>query len=285
MTSSPRSGFDRFLVRVTRLLMQPGRVPLAVMRRLPFGSYELRCALDLFPRPHYAYGVQQAAELARRLGVGRISVIEFGVAGGAGLVEMSRQARLASAATGVHIEVYGFDTGAGLPKPTDHRDLPYIWREGDFSMDVDALQARLPDAVLILGNIADTAREFLDDRRPAPIGFVSIDVDFYSSTAAALGVFAGDHKYFLPRVFCYLDDTVGDDDQILHNEFVGELCAIREFNEANTALKLAPINGLRHKRAVAAPWNDNIYALHRFDHPDYGRYVGRPDSETELPLV
>jgi hypothetical protein len=211
-------------------------------------------------------------------------VVEFGVAGGAGLVEMSRQARLATAATGVRIDVYGFDTGEGLPKPTDYRDLPYIWREGDFTMDVAALRTRLPEAHLVLGNITDTVAEFLDDRRPAPIGFVSVDVDFYSSTAAALRIFAGDHKYFLPRVFCYLDDTVGDDDQILHNDYVGELRAVGEFNEANETLKIAPINGLRHKRAVPAPWNDNIFALHRFDHPDYGRYVGRPDSQTELPL-
>jgi hypothetical protein len=65
---------------------------------------------------------------------------------------------------------------------------------------------------------------------------------------------------------------------------VGELAAIREFNEAVETAKLAPINGLRHKRVVPAPWNDNIYALHRFDHPDYGVYVGRPDTETQLPL-
>lgn len=272
------------LKRVIRLLMQPGRLVLHIMKRLPFGSYELRCALDLYPRPHYAYGVQQAAELARRLGVGRISVIEFGVAGGAGLVEMSRQGALAAEVTGIQIDVYGFDTGQGLPKPADYRDLPYIWREGHFGMDVAALQKRLPDARLILGNLSDTAGQFLDSQQPAPIGFVSIDVDLYSSTTAALSIFSGDHKYFLPRVFCYLDDTVGDDDQVLHNEYVGELAAIREFNEAVETAKLAPINGLRHKRAVPAPWNDNMYALHRFDHPDYGAYVGSLHSETQLPL-
>ncbi|MFC4112808.1 hypothetical protein [Nonomuraea zeae] len=272
------------LIRIVRLLMQPGRILLAVMRRLPFGSYELRCALDLYPRPHYAYGVQQAAELARRLGVGRISVVEFGVAGGAGIVELNRMAALATAASGVQIDVYGFDTGAGLPKPTDHRDLPYIWREGDFVMDVEALRARLGAAHLILGDIDDTVEGFLDTEQPAPIGFVSIDVDFYSSTAAALKLFRGDHKYFLPRVFCYLDDTVGDDDQIIHNDYVGELSAIREFNEEHETLKLAPINGLRHKRPVSAPWNDNFQALHRFEHPEYGQYVGKPDTETQLPL-
>jgi hypothetical protein len=97
-------------------------------------------------------------------------------------------------------------------------------------------------------------------------------------------LFAGDHVYFLPRVFCYLDDTVGDDDQVVHSEYVGELAAVREFNEASGAMKISPINGLRHKRVVAAPWNDSIYVLHRFDHPEYGTYVGREQAETQLPL-
>lgn len=272
------------LIRVVRLLLQPGRLVLAALRRIPVGSHALRVALDLYPRPHYAYGVQQAAVLARRLGIPRISVIEFGVAGGAGLVELDRMARAATADTGVEIDLYGFDTGRGLPKPTDHRDLPYTWREGDFVMDRDALQSRLPRAELVLGDIWETVSGFLAERDPAPIGFVSIDVDYYSSTAAALRLFDGEHGHFLPRVFCYLDDTVGDDDQVVHSNYVGELAAVREFNEANDAMKLSPINGLRHKRAAPAPWNDLIYVLHRFDHPDYGTFVGRDHAQTQLPL-
>jgi hypothetical protein len=275
---------ERIIIQVIRLLLQPGRMVLAVLRRLPVGSHALRGALDLYPRPHYAYGVQQAAILARRLGIPRISVIEFGVAGGAGLVEMDRMARLATADTGVAIDVFGFDTGRGLPKPTDHRDLPYTWREGDFVMDQKALRARLPQAELILGDIQETIPRFLQAHDPAPIGFVSIDVDYYSSTAAALRLFDGDHGHFLPRVFCYLDDTVGDEDQVVHNDYVGELAAVRELNEANDAMKLSPINGLRHKRAVPAPWNELIYVLHRFEHPAYGTYVGREHAETQLPL-
>lgn len=282
---SSLSGPERLLIRVVRLLMQPARLVLAVLRRLPVGSYALRGALDLYPRPHYAYGVQQAAVLARRLGIPRISVIEFGVAGGSGLVEMDRMAQLATADTGVAIDVYGFDTGEGLPKPTDHRDLPYTWREGDFVMDQQALRARLPRAELVLGNIKETVPGFLEAHQPAPIGFVSIDVDYHSATAAALRLFDGDHRHFLPRVFAYLDDTVGDDDQVVHNDYVGELAAVRELNEANDAMKFSPINGLRHKRAVPAPWNDLIYVLHRFDHPNYGTYIGRKDAKTTLPLI
>jgi hypothetical protein len=42
----------------------------------------------VFPRPQYAYGVFHAADLAKRLGVSAISVIEFGVAGGLGLLAL-----------------------------------------------------------------------------------------------------------------------------------------------------------------------------------------------------
>jgi hypothetical protein len=275
---------ERHLIRVVRLLMQPGRIFIAVGRRMPFGSYELRCALDLYPRPHYAYGVQQAAVLAQRLGVPRVSVIEFGVAGGQGLVELDRMAEAATAATGVAVDIYGFDRGEGLPKPTDYRDLPYIWREGDFTMDLSALRHRVRSAQLILGDIEDTVEAFLERRDVAPIGFVSVDVDYYSSAAAALKLFRGSSELFLPRVFCYLDDTVGDDDQIIHNDYVGELRAVAEFNETSAMTKIAPVNGLSAKRVVPAPWNDLIYVAHFFEHPAYARYVGRPDRQAQLPL-
>lgn len=200
---------------------------LAVLRRLPVGLHALRGALDLYPRPHYAYGVQQAAVLGRRLGISRISVVEFGVAGGAGLVELDRMARLATADTGVAIDVFGFDTGRGPPKPTDHRDLPDTWREGDFVMDQEALRLRLPQAELVLGDIHATVPGFLEAHDPVPIGFVSIDVDYYSSTAAALRIFRGDDAHFLPRVFCCLDDTAGDDDQVVHGGGHDEAAAVR----------------------------------------------------------
>jgi hypothetical protein len=275
---------ERFFIRVLRVLMQPGRLVTAVLKRWNVGSHELRLALDAYPRPHYAYGVHQAAVLARHLGVKQISVLEFGVAGGRGLAELQRMADLATEATGVEIDIYGFDSSVGLPKPTDYRDLPYTWRTGDFTMDVAALQARVPNAHLILGEIDETIQDFLAERTPAPIGFVSVDVDYYSSTVSALKLFQGRDEFFLPRVFCYFDDTVGDLDQTIHNDFVGELAAIREFNEDNERMKLGQINGLASKRVIPADWNELMYALHRFDHPDYATYIGDEDTETELPL-
>ena len=127
-------------------------------------------------------------------------------------------ASLATAATGVEIDVIGFDRGEGLPKPLDYRDLPYMWREGDFEMDVEALRRRVPTAELVLGDIEETLSGFLRERDPSPIGFVSIDVDYYSSTVASLSLFRSGYEYFLPRVFCYFDDTVGDEDQNVQND-------------------------------------------------------------------
>jgi hypothetical protein len=43
-------------------------------------------------------------------------------------------------------------------------------------------------------------------------------------------LFSADPSRFLPRVFCYFDDTIGRHDEYLCG-FTGELLAISEFNE------------------------------------------------------
>src|SRR5215207_985617 len=55
-------------------------------------SYEHKLLYNTLDRPHYGYGLLKAAELARRLGYARISAIEFGVAGGNGLLSLERHA-------------------------------------------------------------------------------------------------------------------------------------------------------------------------------------------------
>lgn len=278
-----RRGFIRDLARV---IQEPSLPFRTAWRRLPFGSFDLRCDLDLFPRPYYAYGIQQAALLARDLGLESVTAIEFGVAGGRGLLELERMAILATEAVGVRVEVYGFDRAVGLPVARGYKDLPYIWREGFFEMDVDTLRARLTRAELVLGELSETVPSFISRRRAAPVGFVSIDLDYYSSTVDALKIFDSDPALLLPRIFCYFDDIIGDD-ICLPNEYVGELAAIREFNDAHADRKLCPIQGLVHKRIIKrAPWCDQMYALHCFDHEHYCAYVGIPVAEQlrGLPL-
>ena len=269
--------------RALRLINNPARVVQGVWRRHPVGSFELRCRLDIFERPNYAYGVQQGAILAKELGLPAISVAEFGVAGGRGLIELEQIAREVAQAYDVEVQVYGFDRGMGLPEVTDYRDLPYTWRKGYFEMDVESLKSRLTDARLVIGDIDETLPTFTSTYGPAPLAFVAVDVDYYSSTVDALKVFDLDDKYLLPRVTCYFDDIVGED-HVFQNKYVGELLAIEEFNVAHERQKIVPIHGLAAKRDLPAAWNDSMYAMHHFDHPLYDQYVGPDPDKQQLRL-
>ena len=97
---------------------------------------------------------------------------------------------------------------------------------------------------------------------PLPIGFVAFDLDYYSSTRSALRVFKLQH---LPRVYCYFDDTIWPE-TACHNDYTGELCAIREFNMENSGAKLCQIHGLSQTQPRKAAWNEGTYVLHDFEH-------------------
>jgi hypothetical protein len=145
------------------------------IRAVGLGSFEFRYRIGALHRMHYAYIVYQAARLAVKLGQHRIAVIEFGVAGGTGLIWLERHAESVEKLFPVEIEVYGFDTGGGLPSPRDYRDLPYHWQTGFFSMDHETLQSKLRRAKLVLGDVAETWQSFFDTQRPAPIAAVAHD--------------------------------------------------------------------------------------------------------------
>src|SRR4051812_6870835 len=102
-----------------RVLNQFLRLPYAygLWMKMPVGSVATRVRHGIFPYPHYAYGVYWSAFLARQLGVPRISVIEFGVAGGRGLVALENASAEIERELGVGIDVYGFDSGGGMPAP------------------------------------------------------------------------------------------------------------------------------------------------------------------------
>jgi hypothetical protein len=139
---------------------------------------------DLSDRPAYLLGVGTAALHAREQGIDAISVIEFGVAAGHGLLILEREAAQIEAETGVRIHVYGFDAGGGLPDTSgDHRDHPDYWVPGDFPMDVAALRAKLTRAELVIGDVRATLNRF---RPAAPVGFAAVDVDLWSSTVPCL---------------------------------------------------------------------------------------------------
>lgn len=251
-------------------------------RRLNFADYRRKLNYGVLERPHFGHCLLQAATLARKLGHSRISAIEFGVAGGNGLLSLERHAGHVRRETGVEVAVYGFDTGTGMPPPADHRDMPYMWQEGYFAMDAAKLRARLTTAKLILGPVAETVAGFCREHDPPPIGFVSFDLDYYSSTMEALRLFDADPRHLLPRVACYFDDIVGDIDWA-YSRFAGEMLAVDEFNAARDGVKVAPVNGLRHYGGrLPRVWHEQVFVAHLFRHPDYNRPIS---SHTQLPLA
>jgi hypothetical protein len=227
-------------------------------------------------RPAYAWCTLHAAHLAKTLGIARISVVEFGVAGGNGLVALERAAGHVEQWLGVGIDVYGFDTGVGLPKPIDWRDAPNLYREGDFPMHRERLEDRLNSARLFLGDVRDSVPDFLA-MPPSPLGFIAVDLDLYSSTVHALRVLLSEHRLLLPRVHCYFDDILG----YTYGDHNGERLAIDELNAASGSRKLYPIYGLRHfvpHSQRDSPWPEQVYLAHILDHPLYGE----PDGLTRI---
>jgi hypothetical protein len=223
-------------------------------------------------RANYLYGVLHAARLANVLDIPAISAIEFGVAGGRGLLALEKASVYAEEAFGVSIDVYGFDTGRGLPKPTDFRDCPNLFLEGQFPLDEARLLPSLERAELILGLVDQTVPEFVS-RRPAPIGFASFDLDLYSSTVCALHAFEADAELMLPRVLCYFDDITG----FTYADHNGERLAISEFNAAHELRKLSRIYAAEFyvpRRESHELWPRKLYLAHILDHPRYRDYDG-----------
>jgi hypothetical protein len=223
-------------------------------------------------RANYLHGVLHAARLASVLGIPAISALEFGVAGGRGLIALQRASEYAGEAFGVSIDVYGFDSGRGLPKPTDFRDCPNLFLEGQFPLDEARLTPRLEGAELILGLVDETVSTFME-RPLAPIGFVCFDLDLYSSTVSALRVFEGRAELMLPRVQCYFDDITG----FTYADHNGERLAISEFNVANRLRKLSPIYAAEFyvpRCESQELWVRKLYMAHILDHPRYNDYDG-----------
>jgi hypothetical protein len=271
---------------VSRLAFHP--LPLRVLllrvalRKLGWFSYSTRLALDAVVRPSYGFCLHSAAALAKALNHPKISAVEFGVAGGNGLVNIEAHALEIQRELKVEFDVFGFDTAIGLPAPHDYRDMPYMWAEGFYKMDRALLERRLKFAKLVIGNVAETCAEFFDTYSPAPIGCVLFDLDYYSSTANAFKIFARGSERYLPRVYCYFDD-IASGGLRANNSYLGVLRAIEEFNETNPRKKIAKISGLSTSRRIPSSWNEHIYVLHDFDHPQYSRFIG--NAHQDLPLT
>lgn len=227
-------------------------------------SIRVRADWDAVYRPEYLVGVLAAADQALKERVQEISVIEFGVASGNGLVTLQRHAESVEKETGVKIKVYGFDNGKGLPQSSgDYRDHPDQWRPGDYPMDEARLRTQLTDRTsLIIGNVADTLPDFISKMQTSPVGFFAVDLDLYSSTREALKILVCPGKRMLLRVPIYFDDVWF----ICNHRFAGELLAIEEFNHASEKVKIDHWRGIEDGRPFPENgWLKRMYVAHDLD--------------------
>ncbi|MCK7591512.1 hypothetical protein M0G43_13075 [Subsaxibacter sp. CAU 1640] len=231
-----------------------------------FGSFRKKVDYDLVLRPQQAFAILSAADRAKEQGFSRVSILEFGVANGAGLMNMIEIANKVTKATGVEIDIYGFDTGEGMPEPVDYRDHPEYYNVGDFPMNKELLKRSIEGkAKLIFGTIDTSLPKFIESlNEQAPIGFVSIDVDYYSSTTQVLDLFKTNAKNFLPLTYVYFDDIFMPH----HNKKCGELLAIDEFNNEMKYRELSHHTFFINERLFKnAHWIKQLYYLHVLDHP------------------
>ena len=209
-------------------------------------------------RPHYALSLLQSCAQAHHCGYDSLVAIELGVAGGAGLLDMCTAAEHLGRVFGQTIEVIGFDNATGLPAPKDFRDHPEMWQQTMFKMpDPDILRSKLPEfARLIVGDVEDTIPTYLATKSAdKKLGFVSIDVDYYSSTVSAFPLFEMPPEHYLPAMPVYLDDM---NTCIVYNSRCGEPLALSEFNARD------PMRLIEEKPTWAIR---NFRALHVLDHP------------------
>ena len=230
-----------------------------------FGSYRQKIDFDLVIRQQHAYALLNIADQANALGLERVSVFEFGVAAGAGLLNLQEIASKLTTVTGIGFDIYGFDTGTGMPPPKSFKDHPELYQEGDFPMDFGKLSKALgPCTQLVLGPVAESIRHLSNkDFSGAPIGFISMDVDYYSSSVDALNVLKRQPADLLPRVVIYLDDV----EDMSHNSWCGEQAAVNEFTLSNPARPIERHTFLRGYRIFKnARWIDHMYQCHVLDH-------------------
>ena len=279
----------RILIKIRRVFTTVflGPLPLrisifkGVLQRNPFAKYSTKIRWDAVARPGYSYGMLNAAKLAKSLGILRISALEFGTASGAGLLEMEKISLEIQRETGVSIEIYGFDSMDGLPATSDPLDQVYFWPPGLFQISTETYLPKLKKTKIITGNVSQTVNKFIREYQPAVIGFISFDLDYYSSTVEALKIFNAKDAYFLPRVECFMDDTASFE-LLCASEFTGVLKAIEEFNVDNKSPKIGIKRDIGRLRKLPGDWFQSIYVAHFLNHPQYNQSVFSKKEQQKL---
>ena len=253
-----------------------------VVKYLPFDVVTKAC-WDVVPRPGYLVGLIQATKEAMKDKIDAMCAIEFGVARGTGLLELQKYAVAVGRHFGIRIDVVGFDTGLGLPNLCgDYRDHPDLWLPGDYPMDEALLRSKLlPSTRLTIGNVADTVENFVNTQQTIPVGFISFDMDLYSSTSEALKILSLKNRNILKRVVLYFDDVA---DSSIYHQAAGEYLAINEFNDLKTGVFIDKWYDVKRRRPFPeAFWTNKMYIAHHLDAISKHRITGRPVAQWTCP--
>ena len=224
-------------------------------------------------RPHYESLIYETSKNAIKLGFNEINVVELGVAGGNGIKSILKYKRKIEKILDIKINIVGFDTGTGLPNSDLKEDLPYFWKQGDYTnINLKGLEKEDSSIKIYEGNISSTIDKYIFENK-IKIGLIFFDLDLYSSTKLFLDKIPAlsEKKLLLPRVFCYFDDLFVADYTL--NDINGEPLAIKEFNNQFKKIKLGKT--FDHITDFKFPLaKGQIYTLHDFENENYNKYVG-----------
>tara|TARA_B100000963_G_scaffold50762_1_gene38891 strand:- start:446 stop:1297 length:852 start_codon:yes stop_codon:yes gene_type:complete len=270
--------FKKFFYLSKNFLLSPLPLRVELIRYLSrkFNLFDFLTQLDIesLEKPYLAYCMLNAAIQAKGLGIMKISAIEFGVCSGASLTYIEKYSKEIEKLTGVSFNTYGFDMMSGLPKTSiDYKNQLYFWPQGAFKTDLEKLRNNIKTSTLIIGDIKDKVKTFFDDYEPPVIGFISFDLDYYTSTLSAFEIFNFSQSNYLPRVECYMDD-VSSFNELSASKGTGVLRAIEEFNERENNKKIYKKELVSQFRRFKEYWNEKIYVFHYFNHDLYNKYLG-----------
>ena len=270
--------FKKFFYLSKNFLLSP--LPLRVelikyfSRKFNLFSFLTQLDIESLEKPHLAYCMLNAAIQAKGLGIKKIAAIEFGVCSGASLTCIEKYSKEIEKLTGVSFNTYGFDMMSGLPKTSiNYKNQLYFWPQGAFKTDLEKLRNNIKTSTLVIGDIKDTVKTFFDDYEPPVIGFISFDLDYYTSTLSAFEIFNFSQSNYLPRVECYMDD-VSSFNELSASKGTGVLRAIEEFNEKGNNKKIYKKELVSQFRRFKESWNEKIYVFHDFNHDLYNKYLG-----------
>ena len=229
-------------------------------------------------KPHYESILYEACLEAKKLGINQVSVIELGVAGGAGIISLEKYKKKIEKVLDINIEIYGFDMGSGLPKIEADEDLPFLWRKGLYNIDKTALEKKV-NSKIFYGDVKNTVDDFIKINKNN-ICCIFFDLDLYTSTINFLNQIPKIKDHLLPRVLCYFDDVYVFENYI--NQFNGVFKAIEEFNKNFSEFKLG--YSVDHFKNFKFPLaRTSIYTLHCFKNHLYKKYISK-DIESDLSL-